>query len=371
MAAQDISFVSQCREFLVARWKRVVDILESGSSIDSLLSGHDSLRKQVEACLNSTTKTYHYVLPTQLLCKSVNNDLDCHSLQAAYRKPGAFDARTIAHEVIVPFDQANHRVLGGSAEPYVNNPLRCPAVIKRYRNQQKNQQDWDHLISILDQVEDKNSPEFTTQVFDLVLAAIYQRLSDVQVAYPVPNRVSFQQTVELVSRFTADKSGGDRIEVVCTALFRTIGDAFGVFDQILRQKVNTADVVSGMGADIECWFHGQVALLVEVKDRSLTLTQLDAKLEGARIRKFSEILFMVEQGIEPTDRQKTEERIKTEFISGQNIYVSNFLDFSKGILILLGEKGRILFLGFVGQELDRENSSIIHRRTWSQLLKSI
>jgi hypothetical protein len=371
MSAQDTSFVSQCREFLDGRWKRIVGILESGGPIDSLLPGDDSFRERVAACLNSSIKTYHYVLPTQLLCKCVNPRLDCHSIQAAYRKPGAFDARTIAHEVIVPFDQANHRVLGGSAEPYVNNPLRCPAVIKRYRNQQKNQQDWDHLTWVLDQIEDENSSEFTEKVFHLVLVEIYRRLSEVQVVYPVPNRVSLQQTMEIVSRFTAEKSGGDRIEAICTALFRTIGEAFGLFDKILRQKVNTADLVSGMGADIECWYQDQVALLVEVKDRSLTLTQLDAKLDIARSQKISEILFLVEQGIEPTEQQQTEERIKTEFVSGQNIYVTSFSDFSAGILMLLGEKGRIRFLECIGQELDRVNSSILHRRSWSQLLKSI
>ena len=111
--------------------------------------------------------------------------------------------------------------------------------------------------------------------------------------------------------------------------------------------------------------------MVEVKDRSLILTQLDSKLDIARARKISEILFLAERGIEQTDKDRICERISSEFSSGQNIYVSNFLDFSTGILILLGEKGRVGFLRNVGEELDKANSTIVHRRSWSELLKSI
>ncbi len=371
MTTQEKTFVDRCRDFLTARWTQVSAAIEAENFADPLLPGNALLRDRIVACLTSATKSYHYVLPTQVLCKCVEKRLDCHALQAAYRKPGAFDARTVAHDVIVPFDQANHRVLGGSSEPYVNNPLRCPAVIKKYRGQQKNKTDWDNLIAVLDAVENAPSADFARRVFDQIMAETYRLLAGVQVVYATPNRVSLKQTTELVGRFTADKSGGDRLEAVCTALLRAVGAAFGLFDDIRRQKVNSADAASGMGADIECWFKGKLALLVEVKDRSLTLTQLDAKLDVARVKRISEILFLAERGVDAEEKQQTHERIKSEFASGQNIYVSNFLDFSTGVLILLGEKGRVAFLGFVGQELDQANSSIVHRRAWSRLLKSI
>ena len=225
----------------------MVNAFESNKSLDSLLPNHRAVRERIVACLTSSTKSYHYVLPTQLLCKCVNGYLDCHSLQAAYKKPGAFDAKTIAHEVIVPFDQANHRVLGDSVEPYVNNPLRCQAVIKQYRSQQKNKEDWDRLIAVLDAVETARNPGFTQDVFYQVLVEIYRLLAGVQVIYAVPNRVSLRQTTDLVTRFTAGKSGGDCIEAVCTALFRAIGAAFGLFDNVRRQRVNVADAASGWG----------------------------------------------------------------------------------------------------------------------------
>ncbi len=297
MSDQITSFIERCRDFLQARWKVIVAAMESGESVDPLLSDYADLRDSIVSCLTSPIKSYHYVLPTQVLCKCVDASLDSHSLQASYDEPGAFDARAVAHKVIVPFDQENHRVLGGSAEPYVNNPLRCRAVTNEFRNQQKNKMDWDKLVAVLDAVEQRNAPDFTEKVFDQILVEIYRLLANVKVLYPTPNRISLARTSGVIKEFTAIRSGGDRIEAVCTALFRVIASEFGLFDEIRRQKVNVADTVSGMGADIECRLRGEVILLVE--------------------------------------------------------------------------KGRVRLLSLVGKELDHSGSSIVHRRAWAHLLKSI
>lgn len=371
MTEQEATFVERCREFLQIRWTAVSASLEAEEFVDPLPPNHTQLQDHIVACLTSPTKSYHYVLPTQVLAKCVEPSFDCRALQASYDGPGAFDARTIAHQVVVPFDQVNHRVLGGSPEPYVNNPLRCPGVIPRYRDQQKDKADWDKLGVVLNAVEQANSTEFTELVFDQILAELHRLLRDVQVLYPTPNRVSLGETTRIIGEFIATRSGGDRPEAVCTSLFRAIASEFKLFDEVCRQKVNAADIASGMVADIECRLAGEIVLLVEVKDHSLTLTQLDAKLDAARAKKISELLFLAEQGTLDKEHQEIERRIKSEFASGQNVYISNFMAFSAGILILLGEKGRVRFLSLVGHELDRVGSSITHRRAWAQLLKSL
>jgi hypothetical protein len=110
MTPDQQEFISKCQAFLDQKWKEIRTTFEVGETKDPLGEGH-SLIPLIKDCLTSTTKTYHYVLPTQLLAKSISPELDVHSLQVAYNAPGAFDARTLAHKVIVPFDRANHRVL--------------------------------------------------------------------------------------------------------------------------------------------------------------------------------------------------------------------------------------------------------------------
>ncbi len=290
--------------------------IESGKLVPPLGDEHRHLKDLIIASLTSKIKTYHYVLPMQLLSKSVKSKLDCRSLQTAYNKPGAFDARTVAHEVMIPFDQANHRVLGGSVEPYVNNPLRYPAVIRKYRAQQKNKTDWDKLVTVLDEVENRNDPQFTGAIFDQVLVEIYRLLESTSVVYPIPNRVSLQQTIDVIAKFVENKSGGDRMEAVCTALFRTVAKEFGIFDEVRREKVNTADASSGMGADIECRLKGRVVLLVEVKDRFLTFTQINTKVNVARAE-YRKYYSLQSEDSHPRTRRRSKKRTRASLPAGK------------------------------------------------------
>lgn len=368
---EDQGLVYSCSVYLHQRWSEITSQFADSAietPVDPLGEGH-ALISLIRDCLRSPSLSYHYVLPTQLLAKAIDTSLDAHALQVGYGVTGAFDARTIAHDVIVPFDRENERVLGGSSEPYVNNPLRVPAITAEYRSQQKNKADWDKLVAVLDAVQNSPITTFAKPVFDQVLVEIYRLLATASVVYPTPNRISLDRTNQLIQQYLAAKSGGERMEAVCTALFRTIGKRFSIFDEVRREKVNTADQSSGMSADIECCLDGKTVLLVEVKDRELTLIQLDSKLDAARARHIAEILFVAEQGKEEKGQEAIDARISSEFTSGQNVYVVRFTDFSLGILILFGEDGRVDFLREVGAELDRVNSRIEHRRAWADLLK--
>ena len=367
--SRDQTLAERCKQHLAARWDHTTTLCAEGEPPDFLEDQHALLGSLVGDCLTSTTKSYHYVLPTQILCKVVDPSLDAHSLQAAWGVPGAFDARTVAHKVIVPFDQQNERVLGGSPEPYVNNPLRYPAVIPEYRAHQKNKRDWDKLIAVLDLVEETQDQGFTESLFDQILVEIYRLLEQAEIIYATPNRISLNRTHVLLAEYLSERSGGHRMEAVGTALFRTIGQQFAIFDDVRHGKVTAADASSGMAADIECWLAGRIVLLAEVKDRTLTLTQLDARLDSARAQRISEILFIAQGGKQPTDADAIDDRVNIEFASGQNVYISNFFEFSLGILILLGERGRVDFLANVGKELDSTSSPVVHRRAWAQLLK--
>ncbi len=370
---EDQGLAYTCSAYLRQRWEEVQRRFQEAlpdEPPEPLSEGHE-LIPLIRECLHSPALTYHYVLPTQLLAKAADPSLDAHAIQAGYYGPGAFDARTVAHDVIVPFDRENERVLGGSPEPYVNNPLRVPGVTGEYRADQKNKADWDKLVAVLDAVEANGDTAFVRSAFDQVLFEIYRMLADVAVIYPTPNRISLDRTNQLIGDYLAARSGGERIEAICTALFRTIGRKFGLFDEIRREKVNVADSPSGLSADIECWFEGEIVLLVEVKDRDLTLVQLDSKLDSARARHISELLFVAEQGKEGAALDTINARIASEFVSGQNVYVVRFADFSLGILILFGEDGRVDFLREVGAELDRVNTRIEHRKAWADLLKQV
>jgi hypothetical protein len=356
-------------QILRHEWDEVRKLGEAGKLKDRL--DDSRLLKAIRLSINSPIKTYRYVLPTQLVSKLADTSLDSRCIQSLRGGPGAFDARTVAHSVIVPFDQKNENVLGGSQEPYVNNPLRVPEVSSRYRDAQRDKKGWDRLCVVLKAVESANDENFTKQVFKQVLAEIYKRLSGVRVSYPVPRRVSLKRTMEAIEAFLAEHSGGDRLLALSSALFTVIGQRFGLYVEVRRGKIAAADQASGMLADLECVSKdGQLAFAVEVKDRQITISQLRAKLRTIRERQVSEIFF-VAQGTIPSEKGEVEALVDREFTSGQNLYITDLVRLSRTTLALLGEKGRRAFLAETANQLEKYHSEVVHRKAWASVLAAL
>lgn len=354
---------------LEIEWKRISELAQAGKLTDALDS--QKLIQAIRDSINSKTKTYRYVLPTQVVSKLADASLDSRSLQATRGKPGSFDARSMAHKVIVPFDQNNESVLGGSQEPYINNPVRVPEISIKYRNPQKDKVGWDRLRFVLDTIEKKNQPDFTLQVFRQILTEIYQRLSTVRVIYGVPRRVSLKKAIQLIQAFLGDRSGGDRLMALTSALFAVVGKQFGLYETVKRGNITQADQAGGMLADLECVAKdGQIVFAVEIKDRQITINQLRAKLRTIREKQVSEIFF-VAQGTIPEEEAEVQELIDREFAAGQNVYVTDLVNFSTAVLALLGEGGRRAFLKETAAQLEAYRSETTHRRAWAALLQTL
>ncbi len=260
-------------------------------------------------------------------------------------------------------------MLGGSPEPYVNNPLRVPEVSREYRSAQKNQEDWDHLCAVLDAVEERQDPLFTESVLKQVLTLIYYRLSEIRVAYPTPMRISLDSALLLIERFLSQLSGGDRLLALTSALFAVIGRRFNLFDGVRRASITSADTATGLLADLECVSKKEkVVIAVEVKDRQLTISQLRSKVPTIREKQVSEIFFVAQQGIKAADEGDVSKLVAKEFVSGHNLYITDLLSLARAVLALLGEDGRRDFLHEVGEQLDAFRSDVSHRRAWARLL---
>ncbi len=326
----------------------------------------------IRASLNSRTKTYVYVLPTQVLAKLVQPRVDARCLQAKRGGKGAFDARTLCHGPIVRFDKEHENALGGSAEPYVNNPVRVPELTRKYRQAQKDKDGWDALCLVVGQVERVNRPAFTQQVMRQILMETHRRLEQTRVTYPAPSRASHRRTLEVIERFLSEKSGGDRMLAVVSALLETVKAETGLFSEVRRARVTASDDSTGMVADIECYGkQGALLLAVEVKDQQLTVTHVEDKLKNARAKGVRELMFVVQQSVSPADENGIGQLMEREFASGQNVYVLDLRRLAEGLLALLGESGRTRFLREVGRSLDEYALQVHHRRRWAEFLREM
>ena len=88
-------------------------------------------KKLIDFVIDNTHLTYKYILFTALLAKASDSSINVLCLQKQSSLIGAYDARSLCHKVIVPFEmQTLHKALGGSNEPFLNKPARFPELSK-------------------------------------------------------------------------------------------------------------------------------------------------------------------------------------------------------------------------------------------------
>ena len=76
----------------------------------------------------NTHKTYRYILLTGILAYASNREINPRALQSSAGLDG-YDARSLCHEVIVPFEREYlEGKLGASNEPFLNKPARFPTL---------------------------------------------------------------------------------------------------------------------------------------------------------------------------------------------------------------------------------------------------
>ena len=299
--------------------------------------------------------------------------LDCLRLQKRKGDPSdltGWDARSLGSKVVASFNQRQENILGTSSDPYVGNPMRIPRMVRDDQSK-KDVTGWNTLVEVLEQVESRGDPDFTEAVFRQVLLEMFRRQKSLRFAYPLPPRISLEGALSLAQRFLGEKSGGDRSLALCGAIFDAIGIHFGLYAKVDRARINASDKATGQAADLECVnAEGKVVLAVEVKDRTITLTDVEGTLRKCRQRKIKDIFFAT-PGVKADEQPALDERIARAFASGQNLYVFDFSEFARSVLALGGEPIRITFLQKVGEHLDLWNTQPSHRQAWKRLLESV
>ena len=98
------------------------------SSSDTITCSYSNF---IDLIIDNNHLTYKYVLFNALLAKASDASINPLCLQKKSTLPGAYDARTICHKVIVPFEMETlEKALGGSNEPFLNKPARFPELSK-------------------------------------------------------------------------------------------------------------------------------------------------------------------------------------------------------------------------------------------------
>ena len=324
----------------------------------------------IDELVNSNTASIRYALVTQLLGKIADPSRSLLAIQQGASVRGAWDARTFSTSVVVPWVAENHQVLGTSAEPYASKPLRREHL-EREMPDVKDKVGWDQLVTLLDKAEMRGDRECLVGTIRQVLRALVRRLAAQRFEYVIPQRVSLPGLCGMLGVFLSTPSGGFRPLAVATALLRTLGSAFTLFDRVESQGINEADAPGGAPGDILCYCHHEperICLVVEVKDMELTLSHVQASSLKAKRSDagLTSLLFTV-PGVHTADAEGVQALARREWASGLNIYTTSIVDLAKATLALVGEIWRLNLLRAIGDELD-ERQNQVARRAWHDLL---
>ena len=219
------TFHADCKTVLDACWQRVQQ--HNDLLIDVLPDFAPDIRSLTRAP-RGISSSFRFVLPTQLVAKLANDALDCRSLQLRAADGHTFNARDVAKHVIVPFNRENGSPLGASGDPYVNNPLRLPALSPQFREQQADKGRWDMLCRITVAVEEKHNPEFTQSLLAQTLLETRRLIEELTVEYIVPQRISHSLLLSRIAEYLSPRTGGRRLQTVCVALLRAVGEHWGI-----------------------------------------------------------------------------------------------------------------------------------------------
>lgn len=358
----------EIRTWLDEQWQRVLQ--EDGVEIDP----------EINHFVDSHVASIRFAIFTQLLGKIADPRRDLICLQRGDARPGVasggarWDPRSFCVAVVVPWNNDNERVLGGSQDPYVSNPLRRPRLDKGLVNVRAGDRDnWQALVGYLGNLQSAHHDEIIN-AFVKCLQCVAVRLQQQRIDYPTPNRVSLDQMCQVLDFFLATPSGGLRSQIVATALMRVLGDAFSIFSRVEGQGLNEADRARNMPGDIMC-YHGsgrpenpeEVRLVVEVKSGSLRLVELQGSILKARTNYISNFLLAT-PGVHEDDKDTVDSAVHAEFVQGLNVYVTSIGDIVRSTFMLLAEERRTEFLNEIGRELDDRAAPLADRSEWFDIL---
>ena len=245
-------------------------------ALDNPIPIKDDIGLSITSILRGTHKTYRYVLITALLAKASNNDVDILSLQAKDNSAGAYDARSLCHKVVVPFEREYlPHSLGDSNEPYLNKPARFTRLATS--NAVRGGADsitLKKLITILSQITNSNDAFAYLSSSIYVLKQIHceyesQYSLDINISH---SNQEAQSILDFINDLTLQACDGE----ICPLVVATIESLSFPQYIILPHNVNESGASSKEIGDIDIFLEGvnehkELISSIEIKDKDFTV----------------------------------------------------------------------------------------------------
>lgn len=233
---------------------------------------NDDRGSLIENILRGSHKTYRYILVTALLAKATNENINILSLQKGDGADGKYDARSLCHKVIVPFETLKlSGCLGGSNEPYLNKPARFEMLSTNNAVRSgKDRQTLNDVIKILSSIRDSEEAFLHLRQALYVMREINKEyVSKFSVADALIDVSEFSQLVlDYIYRITEHCLDGETCPLIVAQLEQMY---LGKDYKVIPHKVNESGASSKEIGDIDVFNNvGVLQYAIEVKDKAFS-----------------------------------------------------------------------------------------------------
>ena len=230
---------------------------------------------EIKTIIQGKHLTFRYVLVTALLGKATNLHFNDLALQAGAVIEGAYDARSLCHGVVVPFErQFLNRSLGASNEPFLNKPARFPTISPS--NAVRAGKDRALLLilyKVLSEVE--TSEQAFNGLCTAVRSAIARQTDRIEL-FPQPSESpdSHLKVIEFVEAFVTKSIEGQVAALIVGTILSLYVEPLEGFEVIIH-PVNQSGASSNEVADIDIKKNEKIFVAVEVKDKVFNVQDVD------------------------------------------------------------------------------------------------
>lgn len=266
----------------------------------------------IDLVLSNRYKTYKYILITALLAKSTDERINPLCLQKHADCQGmAYDARSLCHRVIVPFEMAYlDNGLGGAHEPFLSKPARVPMLSEQ--NHARGEKGKKILHSLCMEL-----PKIVTsqEAYGCLCYALYKileanRFKPKKHVFKLdPCKNSLINIMNFVKTASSQSFGGETLVLLCSALLYM---QYGKKVEIKTGQVNRSDIYSKQMSDIDIYKDFDCVSCTECKDRPYRKEDVYYAADKTMNQGMTQLLFV--EGVHGTPEYDFKKEIEKEYI---------------------------------------------------------
>lgn len=275
-----------------------------------------NIKDNLKAIILGKHLTFRYMLVTALTAKQSLEKINPLAVQSSSTLPGAYDARSVGHKVIVPFEKKYltskniKGALGGSNEPYLNKPARVkeislnnPVRSGNDANEQK------ILVQLLTNLTSKQAHAYLIYSLELLISKFNAEVEKLRLEEEkIRNRQFTQESFRLLlNNILAENDYGQSLPLVIGTTFFAVLSQFDHSSslKINVHKVNEAGASSKEIGDIDIYENKKLIATIEAKDKQFDVADVVHASSKAYIGGLSYFYFIY-RGVSISNEKKKE-----------------------------------------------------------------